>query len=112
VRENPVVDHVAHEPAQLGVRTDLGNDLVERHRVEHQVVAQSVELQRLVVDDGAARLERQDIFPGRLLIHRDQEVDLLFPADVAAMVRANGVPLARPAIFDGKRFLPETGTPI
>ena len=66
LREDAVVDHVAHEAAQLGVRTDGRDELVERHRVEHQVVPQRVQLQRLVVDDRGARVERQHVFLGRL----------------------------------------------
>ena len=50
LREHAVVDHVLDEAAQLRVRADLGDDLVERHRIEIEVVAQRVELQRLVVD--------------------------------------------------------------
>ncbi len=71
---------------------DLGDDLVERHRIEDQIAAQDVELERRVVDDGAARLEREDVFLRGLRIHRDEEVDFLLPADVAALVRADGVP--------------------
>jgi hypothetical protein len=50
---DPVVDHVADEPPQLGVGAHGRHQLVERHGVEGQVRAQLRELQRLVVDDAA-----------------------------------------------------------
>ena len=40
LREHAVVDHVLDQAAQLGVGADAGDDLVERHRVEGEVVAQ------------------------------------------------------------------------
>ena len=82
-REHAVVNHVAHEAAQLGVVGDRGNQLVERDRIENQVVAQLVQLQRLVVDHGGARRERQHVLFRRLGVQRDEEVDLLLPGDVA-----------------------------
>ena len=38
VRQHAVVDHVLDEAAELRVRADLGDDLVERHGIEHEVV--------------------------------------------------------------------------
>ncbi len=94
--EDAVVDHVADEPPQLRVGTDRGDQLVERDRVEHQVAAERVELQRLVVDDGGARIQRQHVFLRRLGVHRDEEVDFLLPGDVAALAGPNRVPGGQP----------------
>ena len=92
LREDAVVDHVAHEAAQLRVGTDRPDNLVERHRIEDEVVAERVELQRLVVHDSGARIERQDVFLCRLRVHRNQEVDFLLACDVSALARPNRVP--------------------
>ena len=92
VREDAVVDHVAHEAAQLRVGTHRRHQLVERHRVEHDIVPERVELQRRVVDDRGARIERQDVFFRGFRVHRNQEVDFLFPSDIAALAGANRVP--------------------
>ena len=92
LREDAVVDHVAHEPAQLRVGADRLDEIVERHRVEDEVGADLVELQRLVVDDGGAGIERQHVLARRLRVHRDEDVDLLLAADVPVLVRADGVP--------------------
>jgi hypothetical protein len=50
------------------------------------------EFERLVVHDGGARIERQDVFSRGLRIHRHQEVDFLLPGDVTAPARPDGVP--------------------
>ena len=68
------------------------DQLVERHRIERQIVAQFVQLQRLVVEHGRARLERHHVFLRRLRVHRDQEVDFLLARDVAVLAGANRVP--------------------
>ena len=113
LRQDAVVDHVAHEAAQLGVGTDRRDQLVERHRVEHEVVAQRVQLQRLVVDDRRARLERQHVFLRRLRVHRDEEVDFLLPRDVAALAGPDRVPgRAARRCSTGTCSCPTTGTPI
>ena len=90
--QHAVVNHVADEAAEFGVRTDRTNQLVERHRIEDQIVPQRVELQRLVVDHGCARLEREHILFGRFGIHRHEKVDLFFPGDVVLLAGADGVP--------------------
>ena len=64
--------------------------------VEREVAAQLIELQRLVVDDRAARLERQHVLVRGLRVHRDEEVDLLLARDVAVPVGADGVPGRQP----------------
>ncbi len=92
VRQRAVVDHVAHQAAQLGVGADGGDQLVERHRVERQVGPQRLQVQRLVVDHAGAGLERQHVLARRLDVHRDQEIDLLLAGDVAVLVGADGVP--------------------
>src|SRR5213075_1830645 len=48
-RQDAVVDHVLDQPAKLRVVAHLGNDLVERNGVKHEIVAQRAELQGLVV---------------------------------------------------------------
>ena len=55
LRQDAVVDHVLHEAAQLRVGAHRRDELVERHRIEREVGAQRVELQRLVVHDRGAR---------------------------------------------------------
>ena len=90
--EDAVVDHVPHEAAQLGVRAHRRDQLVERHGIEHQVGAQRVQLQRLVVDDRGAGIQRQHVLLCRLRIHRDEEVDFLLAGDVAALAGPDRVP--------------------
>ncbi len=108
-RQHAVVDHVAHEASQLGVRADLGDDLVERHRVEHQVAAQLLELQRLVVHHGAAGIERQHVLARGLRVHGDEEVDLLLARDVAVTVRADRVPRRQSGDVGRKQVLARNG---
>ena len=112
VREDAVVDHVADEPAQLGVGADLGDDLVERHRIEVDVAAQRVQLQRLVVDDDGAGLERQHVLARRLGVHRDQEVDFLLARDVAVLVGADGEPGRQARDVRREEVLAGDGMPI
>ena len=114
LRQDAVVDHVLDEAAQLGVRADLRDDLVERHRIEDQVVAQRVQLQRLVVDARRAPGSSDSTSSlRRLRVHRDEEVDFLLAARCSRRLLARIVyQVGRPAMFDGNRFLPETGTPI
>jgi hypothetical protein len=90
--QDAVVDHVPHETAKLGVRTHGSDQLVEGHRIEHQVRAKRVQLERLVVDNGRAGIERQDIFLGCFRVHRDEEIDFLLTRDVVALARSDGVP--------------------
>ena len=104
-REDAVVDHVADEAPQLRVGADLGDDLVERDRIEVDVAAQRVQLQRLVVDDDGAGLERQHVFFRGLGIHRDEEVDFLLARDVAVLVRPDGVPGRQARDVRGKQVL-------
>jgi hypothetical protein len=88
---------------------ELGDELVERYRVVNQVVAQRVQLQRLVVDDARARLEREDVLARRLGVHRDEEVDFLPAGDVAVTAGPNRVPrgqagdVRREEVFPGHR---------
>ena len=82
------------------------------HRIEHQVAAQAVQLERLVVEHRASRLERQHVLARRLRVHRDEEVDFLLAGDVAAWLARIVYQVGSPAMFDGNMFLPETGTPI
>ncbi len=90
--EHAVVDHVAHEPPQLGVVRNRLHQLVEGDRIEDDVAAELVELERLVVEGGGAGGQGQHIFLGRLGVHGDQEVHLFLPSDVALVTGADGVP--------------------
>src|SRR5262249_3124008 len=92
VREHAVVDHVLDEAAELGVGADRGDDLVERHRIEREVGAQLVELERLVVEHRAPRPEQEHVFLRGFRIHRDEEVDLPLSRDEAVLVRPDRVP--------------------
>ena len=103
--QDAVVDHVAHEPAALGVRADGRHELVERHRVEGQVLPQRTQLQRFVVHDRRTRLQGEDVFLGGLGIHRDDEVDFLLASDVALLVRPDGVPRGQPRDVRGEHVL-------
>src|SRR4029450_12430956 len=58
-RQHAVVNHVAHEAAQLGVVGNGGYELVEGDRIERDVVAQLLELQGLVIYGSGAWRERQ-----------------------------------------------------
>src|SRR5205807_8445576 len=51
------INHVAHEFAQLGLGTDRGYQLVVRHRVEDQIIADLIEGEGLVVNDDGARVQ-------------------------------------------------------
>ena len=92
LREHAVVNHVAHEAAELRVGGDGGDELVEGNGIEDDVAAQLVELQRLVVDRRRAGRQREHVFLGRFRVHRHEEVDFLLAADVALGARADGVP--------------------
>jgi len=103
--EDAVVDHVADKATQLGVGTDWRDQLVERHRVKHQVVAQGLELERLIVNDRGSGLERQNVFLGGLRVHRHKEIDFLLPADVASFAGADRVPSRQAGNVRGEHVL-------
>jgi hypothetical protein len=107
--EHAVVDHVAHEAAQLGVVGDRGDQLVERDRIENEVAAQLVQLQRLVVDHRGARRQRQHILFRRLGVQRDEEVDLLLAGDVALGAGAHRVPRRQARDVRGEHVLAGDG---
>ena len=90
--QHAVIDHVADAAAQLGLRGHGGHQPVERHWIEHQVVTQRVEPERLVIHDRRARPERHHVFACRLLIHRHQEIDLFLASDIPVLVGSDGVP--------------------
>ena len=92
LRHDADVDHVLDQLAQLGFRTDRRHQLVVGHRIERQIVAQFVQLQRLVVEHGGAGRERHHVLLRGFRVHRHQEVDFLLARDVAVLVGANGVP--------------------
>jgi hypothetical protein len=91
-RQHAVVNHVAHQLAELGVGTHRDHELVERDRIEVQVGAQLVELQRLVVDDRGAGIETERVLARRLRVHGDEKVDLLLAPDPAVPGRADREP--------------------
>src|SRR5262249_40973907 len=73
-------------------RTDRRDELVEGYRVEDQVAAESVQLERLVVYDGGARVERQDVLFRRLRVHRGEKVHFLLAGDGMPFAGPNRVP--------------------
>src|SRR5262249_34267450 len=91
-RQDAVVDHVADETPQLRIVADRRDELVERNRIEHEVVAQLVELERFVVDDRCPRLEPQDVLARRLGVHGDEKINFFLATDVPVLVRAYRVP--------------------
>ncbi len=109
--KHAVVDHVLDQAAQLGVLADVGDKLIERHRVEDDVLAQFAQLQRLVVEDGSAGVEGEDVLAGGLGIHRDQEVDLLLPGNVAVLVGPDRVPGRQAGDVGGEQVLAGDGDP-
>jgi hypothetical protein len=111
VRQHAVVNHVLDEPAQLRVLADLGHDLVERYRVEHQVLAQVPQLQRLVVDHRRIGSEREHVLTGRLAVHRHQEIDLLLAGDVPVLVGPDRVPRRQSGDVRGKKVLARDRNP-
>ena len=112
VREHAVVDHVLDEAAQLGVRADLGDDLVERHRIEHQVVAQRVQLQRLVVDARPRRARATARLPAPS--PRSSRRGSRFPSSArcSRAVGADRVPGRQAGDVRREHVLADTGTPI
>ena len=93
LRQHPVVDHVLDEPAQLRVLADLGDDLVEGHRIEHQVAAQRVQLQRLVVE--RPRRPASSVSTSSLAVSgfiATRKSTSFLRRDVAVLVGADGVP--------------------
>ncbi len=92
LRHDTHVDHVAHELAQLGFRTDRCCELVERNRIADNIVAILLEVQALVVDGGTAGGQGEDVFARRLGIHRYQQFDLSSACDVSLFAGADGVP--------------------
>ena len=85
-RQHAVIDHVANTTAQRDLAGHVADELVERHRIAHQVAAHAVQLQRLVVDDRGAQIEIEHILPRRLRIHGHEDFGLLLPADIAVLV--------------------------
>ena len=105
LRHDAVVDHVAHQLAQLGLRAHRRHQLVERHGIEVQVAAQLVELERLVVDHGGAAVELHDVFARGFRVHGHQEIDLLAAADVAVLAGADGEPSGQAGDVRGEHVL-------
>ena len=86
------VHHVLDEFAQLGFRTDGGDQLVVGNGVKDEIVAQFVQSERFVVQHGGAGSQRHRVFLRGLRIHGHQEIDFLLASDVAVLVGANRVP--------------------
>ncbi len=113
LRDDADVDHVLDQLAQLGLRTDGGGDLVEGHRIADDVVAVLLEVEALFVDGDAAGGQREHVLLRRLGVQcapglRASRLRATYPSLLARMVYQVG----RPAMFEGNRFLPLTGTPI
>ena len=99
------VHHVLDQLAQLGFGANRGDDFVVGDGVENQIVAQLVESERFVVENGGAGRERHDVVLRGFGIHRDQEIDFFLAADVAIFVGANGVPGGQTGDVRGKKIL-------
>ncbi len=99
------INHVLDQLAQLGLGTNRRHQLVVGDGVKNQVVAQSVQLQRLVIQHGRARGQRHHVFLRGLRIHGDHEIDFFFAGDVAVFVGANGVPGGQSGDVRGKKVL-------
>ncbi len=102
---HPHIDHVLDQLAQLGFRTNRRHQLVIGNGIEGQVVAELVELQRIIEEHRGAGSQRQNIFPRRLWIHSDEKVDLFFAGDVAALVGADGIPRRQSGNIGRKKVL-------
>src|SRR5208283_477233 len=109
LRHHPDVDHVLDQLAQLGFGADSRTKLVERGRVEHQVRAKFVELQRLVVENRGTRLQRHHVFARGLRVHRNDEVNLFFAGNVTPLAGANGVPGRQSGDVRGKQVFAGDG---
>ena len=92
LRHHAHVDHVPHQLAQLGFRTNRRCELVERNRIADDIIAILLEVQALVVDGGAAGGQGEDVFARGLSIHRYQQFDLSSARDVSLFAGADGVP--------------------
>jgi hypothetical protein len=103
--DDAVVDHVAHQFAQLGVGANRRHQLVEGHRVEMQIGAQGVELERFVIDHGGAAIQLHHVFARGFRVHGDQQIDFLLAADVAVLAGANGEPGGQPGYVRGEHIL-------
>jgi hypothetical protein len=107
--KHSVVDHVAHELAQLRIVANRRDDLIERHRVEMHVAAQLMESERLVVDHGAAAFELHHVFPRGFRIHRHQKIHFPAPRHESLLAGANREPgrqtgdVRRKHVFSGDR---------
>ncbi len=105
LRHHAVVDHVAHQFAQLGFGTDGADQFIEGHRIEVQIAPQFVELERLVIYHGRSAVQLHHVFARRFRIHRHQEIDLLAAADVPLLAGANGKPGGQPRDVRRKHVL-------
>ena len=105
LRHNADVNHVADQAAQPRVGQTGSDQLVERNRIKRQVLAQSIQLQRLVVNHAGVRSQTHHIFARRFRIHRHQKVDLLLPRDVAVVVGADGEPRGQPGDVGREKVL-------
>jgi hypothetical protein len=92
VRHHAVVNHVAHQLAQLGLGADRPHQFVERYRVKMQVGADLAELERFVVDHPGTGFELAHVLLRRFRIHGHQKIDLLAAADVAVPGSSYGEP--------------------
>ncbi len=103
------VDHVLDQLAQLGFRTDGGHQLVERNRIEGQVVAEGAQVEGLVIEHGGAGGKGHHVFGGSLGVHRHQEINFLLAGDVTLLAGANGVPGGQAGDVGGEQVLAGNG---
>ena len=96
VRHNAVVDHIAHQLAQLGFGADWTHEFVERHGVEMQVGPQRVQLERLIVNHRRSAVELHHVFTRSLGIHGHQKINFFLAADVPLLAGADGEPGGQP----------------
>src|ERR1035441_2010918 len=87
-----VIDHVADQFPQFGVRAHRRHQLIERDREEVYVAAQFVELQRLVIDNGGAAVQLHDVLARGFGVHRYQKIDFLAAPDVPVFADSYGEP--------------------
>ena len=92
MRDHADVDHVLDKLAQLGFGANRGHDFVVGDGVENQVVAQLIESERFVVENGAAGREGHNVILCGFGVHRDQKIDFLLAADVTIFIGADGIP--------------------
>ena len=99
------INHVLDELAKLRFGTDGGDELVVRHGIKREVGAEFAQIERLVIEDGGAGREGQNVLLSGLRVHSDKEVDFLLAGNEAVPAGANGVPGGETSDVRGKEVL-------